>query len=70
MVIDIYAAMAGGLWAYDPKRHALQRRSPVDIRPETGLQDFVATAPLNLIYVAHGSHARCGPRGAASLCLR
>ena len=24
------------------------------MRAETGLQDFVATAPLNLIYVAHG----------------
>jgi hypothetical protein len=25
-----------------------------DIRAETGTQDFVARAPLNLIYVAHG----------------
>lgn len=25
-----------------------------DIRAQTGLQDFVATAPLNLVYVAHG----------------
>ena len=25
-----------------------------DIRAQTGLQDFVATAPLNLIFVAHG----------------
>ena len=25
-----------------------------DIRAETGLQDFVAKAPLNLVYVAHG----------------
>jgi nitroreductase len=25
-----------------------------DIRAATGLQDFVATAPLNLVYVAHG----------------
>lgn len=54
MVIDIYAAMADGLWFYDPKRHVLQRRSRVDIRAATGLQDFVASAPLNLIYVAHG----------------
>ncbi len=26
----------------------------MDIRAQTGLQDFVANAPLNLIYVAHG----------------
>jgi hypothetical protein len=25
-----------------------------DLRPETGLQDFVGTAPLNLIYLAYG----------------
>jgi SagB-type dehydrogenase family enzyme len=54
MVIDIYAAMADGLWFYDPKDHSLQRRSSADIRAATGLQDFVATAPLNLVYVAHG----------------
>lgn len=54
MVIDVYAAMANGVWLYDPKSHALLRHSRDDLRAQTGLQDFVATAPLNLIYVAHG----------------
>jgi nitroreductase len=54
MVIDIYAAMANGVWFYDPKQHALVLHSKADIRAATGLQDFVATAPLELIYVAHG----------------
>jgi nitroreductase len=54
MVIDVYAAMAGGVWRYDPKTHALRRHSPDDIRALTGMQDFVGGAPLNLIYVAHG----------------
>jgi nitroreductase len=27
---------------------------PTDIRAQTGMQDFVGTAPLNLVYVAHG----------------
>lgn len=54
MVIDVYAAMADGVWLYDPKAHALVPHLSADIRAETGLQDFVATAPLNLIYVAHG----------------
>jgi len=54
MVIDIYAAMADGVWYYDPKRHLLQQHSRADIRAATGQQDFVAGAPLNLIYVAHG----------------
>jgi nitroreductase len=54
MVIDLYAAMADGVWFYDPKAHALQQHSRADIRALTGTQDFVGGAPLNLIYVAHG----------------
>jgi nitroreductase len=54
MVIDTYAAMAEGVWLYDPSKHRLVPHLGGDIRAETGLQDFVATAPLNLIYVAHG----------------
>jgi nitroreductase len=54
MVIDVYVAMANGVWLYDPKAHVLRPYMPGDIRAQTGLQDFVATAPINLIYVAHG----------------
>ncbi len=54
MVIDVYAAMADGVWLYDPTRHALIRHLPSDIRAQTGTQDFVGQAPLNLVYVAHG----------------
>ena len=54
MVIDVYAALADGVWLYEPKRHALLPHLRADIRAQTGQQDFVGTAPLNLIYVAHG----------------
>lgn len=54
MVIDVYAALADGVWLYEPKQHALLPHLRVDIRAQTGQQDFVGTAPLNLIYVAHG----------------
>jgi len=54
MVIDVYAAMADGVWLYEPKAHELQPYMGGDIRTDTGLQDFVGKAPLNLIYVAHG----------------
>ncbi len=54
MVMDIYAAMADGVWLYDPKAHELLPTMDADIRAQTGLQDFVSSAPLNLIYVAHG----------------
>ena len=54
MVMDIYAAMADGVWLYDPASHALLPHLAADIRADTGLQDFVGTAPLDLVYVAHG----------------
>ena len=54
MVVDVYVAMADGVWLYDPKRHALEPHLAADIRAQTGMQDFVGTAPLNLVYVAHG----------------
>lgn len=54
MVIDIYVAMANGVWLYEPKDHILRPYLNDDIRKQTGLQGFVATAPVNLIYVAHG----------------
>lgn len=54
MVLDVYLAMADGVWLYEPKSHQLQPHMKEDLRAQTGLQDFVATAPLNLVYVAHG----------------
>ncbi|HUK61310.1 MAG TPA: SagB/ThcOx family dehydrogenase [Stellaceae bacterium] len=54
MVMDLYAAMKDGVWRYEPKDHALTPYMKDDIRAATGMQDFVGTAPLNLVYVAHG----------------
>lgn len=50
--IDVYVAMEQGLYLFDPHTftmHLLQER---DARAETGIQDFVPHAPVNLIYVA------------------
>ncbi len=58
MVTDIYAAMADGVWLYEPKTHALLPHAKEDIRAQTGTQDFVALAPLDLVYVAHGERMR------------
>jgi nitroreductase len=55
-VIDVFVAMADGVWRYEPDTHELALRLAADIRAQTGTQDFVATAPANLIYVAHGEH--------------
>jgi nitroreductase len=58
MVMDIYVAKSDGVWLYDAQVHSLHRYLPDDIRAQTGLQDFVATAPVNLIYVAHGERMK------------
>ena len=53
--IDIYVAMAEGLYLYDAKNHMLQPVLSGDIRVMAGTQDFVKDAPVNLIYVANFS---------------
>ncbi len=54
MVLDVYAAMADGVWLYEPAQHALRKHLASDLRALTGTQDFVGIAPLNLVYVVHG----------------
>ena len=65
MVIDVYAAMADGVWLYEPKQHVLLPHLAQDIRAQTGQQDFAATAPLDLVYVAHGERMQDVPRQSA-----
>ena len=50
--IDLYVAMADGLYRYDAKAHALSLVVAQDLRAATGTQDFVKEAPVNLIYVS------------------
>ena len=50
--IDVYVTTADGAYRYDPPTHTLKRVAAGDIRHLTGVQDFVASAPLNLVYVA------------------
>lgn len=53
-VLDVYVAMADGVWLYSPERHLLLLHLPEDLRAKTGLQEFVGSAPVNFVYVAHG----------------
>lgn len=50
--IDIYVAMGDGLFLYNAKANRLEPILAQDVRAATGTQDFVATAPVDLIYVA------------------
>lgn len=50
--IEVYAALPDAMYRYDAQAHALTMAVARDLRPLTGVQDYVATAPLNFVYVA------------------
>ncbi len=50
--IDIYVVLPDGAYLYDAKAHRLDQVVSGDLRAATGTQAFVATAALNLVYVA------------------
>jgi SagB-type dehydrogenase family enzyme len=50
--IDIYVATKQGLYRYNAFANILECVSSGDLRKYTGVQPFVAVAPVNLVYVA------------------
>lgn len=59
--IDIIVALPEGTYRFEPASHALVLERSGDLRPLTGYQDFVDTAPLDLIYVADHSRMALVP---------
>jgi Nitroreductase family. len=53
--LDLYVAIKSGAYKYDAKANKLVLVNKEDVRNKMGKQDFVATAPLNIIYVADKS---------------
>lgn len=49
---DIYIIKAEGWYVYDPAKHAMLKMGNEDLRVYAGSQDFVKTAPVNLVFVA------------------
>ena len=52
MEIKIYVTTSEAVWRYEPRLNQLVLHMRGDIRGKTGSQDFVAMAPVNLVYVA------------------
>ena len=50
--IRTYAVLPNGIYLYDAPTHTLKRAIEGDHRKLAGMQDFVYTAPLNIMYVA------------------
>jgi nitroreductase len=56
--IDIYVTTADGLFLYDPDKNELKVLGREDVRAVSGMQDFVKSAPVDLIYVADFAKAK------------
>jgi len=56
--IEIYCAMENGLYYWNAEKNVLTLVVKEDIRAKTGRQDFIASAPLNLIFVCNNE--KCG----------
>lgn len=50
--IDIYVVLGKGIYLYHPHDSTLYPVEKGDLREQAGTQEYVKTAPLNLIYVA------------------
>lgn len=53
--IEIYVVLPEGAYLYKPETHQLRKVVQGDMRAATGTQEFVGTAPLNLVYVVDQS---------------
>jgi nitroreductase len=49
--VDIYAVLPEGVYLYDVAKHELTLVVKGDFRKESGMQEFVYIAPVNLVYV-------------------
>jgi SagB-type dehydrogenase family enzyme len=50
--IDVYVVLGKGIYLYNPHDSTLYPVIKGDLREQAGTQEYVKTAPLNLIYVA------------------
>ena len=63
--IDIYVTLPKGLYRYEAATHSLRLVKAEDLRALTGRQQFTATTPMNLVYVADFSRTLGVPPDAA-----
>jgi SagB-type dehydrogenase family enzyme len=58
--MDVYVIMENGTFKYSAEDHSLDLVTEKDLRSFAGKQDFVYTAPVNLVYVADYSKLKEG----------
>jgi nitroreductase len=60
--LDVYVTLERGAYLFDPRSNVLSLILAEDLRAATGLQDYVGTAPVNLVYVADLARMDTGDR--------
>ncbi|MFA7359670.1 MAG: nitroreductase family protein [Candidatus Kapaibacterium sp.] len=58
--MDVYVILETGAYKYLAEEHLLEQVSGKDLRTLAGKQDFVYTAPVNLVYVSDYSKLKSG----------
>ncbi|MDR0745404.1 MAG: SagB/ThcOx family dehydrogenase [Mediterranea sp.] len=58
--LDLYVVLRSGAYFYDAKANKLVQKVKGDIRGKMGKQDFVATAPVNIVFVEDKSKQGSG----------
>lgn len=62
--IDLYVITAKGAYLYEAKSHGLTQVAEGDLRKLAGRQDFVYTAPVNLVFVEDTARSGNDPQAA------
>jgi len=60
-IVEVYTVLQEGVYLYDAKTNCLKAVAKGDLRKLTGFQDFVSSAPLNLVFVADYSKIKGTP---------
>ncbi len=55
--LELYVALKSGIYFYDAKKHHLKQVKKGDFRKNTGTQDYVGEAPVNIIFVSDNKKA-------------
>lgn len=58
--LSLYVVLKSGAYLYDAKANKLIQKVKGDVRKQMGKQDFVATAPLNIVFVEDKSKQGAG----------
>jgi len=58
--LSLYVVLKSGAYLYDAKANKLIQKVKGDVRKQMGKQDFVATAPVNIVFVEDKSKQGAG----------